>query len=362
MTTIRNIMFFLLILKSLIIQSASKPLVEQKSVMNYKNAPIKKFDLNHIYIENLWKKIFFPKKKSLSGRKISHKKNIIITNIETEELRSRINNLNQKSQIKILKYNTIIHASVESYLRMGKYIGKILSLSDYYFPMFEEKLETYHLPKELKYIAIVESNLNSTITSKAGAQGIWQFMSETGKIYHLDINHIYDERNDPVKSTEAACRYFKHLYNKMGNWELVLAAYNAGPGTIEKIIQRHKEKKDFWSLWEFLPKETKNYIPKFIAINYVMNYYKEHNIPSYSRFHLKYKETGLVSIKEKVSLRSLSSALNVSYQDLKFLNPQYLVDIIPIGEKFFLRLPRIKISLFKEREREGFFQKRKINF
>lgn len=347
-------MFFMLILKSLIIQSVSKPLVEQKSVMNYKNPPIKKLDLNHIYINNLWKKIFCGKKKFLS------KKNIIITNIEAEELKSRINNLNQKSQIKILKYNTIIHASVESYLRMGKYIGKILSLSDYYFPMFEEKLETYHIPKELKYIAIIESNLNPTITSKAGAQGIWQFMSETGKIYHLDINHIYDERNDPVKSTEAACRYFKHLYNKMGNWELVLAAYNAGPGTIEKIIQHHKGKKDFWSLWEFLPKETKNYIPKFIAINYVMNYYKEHNIPSYPHFHLKYKETGLVFIKEKASLRSLASTLNISYQDLRFLNPQYLVDIIiPTEEKFSLRLPRVKISLFKEREREGFFSKKK---
>ncbi|WP_235609623.1 lytic transglycosylase domain-containing protein [Blattabacterium punctulatus] len=346
----------MLILKSLIIQSVSKSFIEQKSKINYnKSIPIQKFDINHIYIDNLWKKIFGIQKKYFFGKKNylqNNKQTLIITNIDANELRSRINNLNQKSQIKILKYNTIIHASVESYLRMGKYIGKIISLSNFYFPMFEEKLEKYRIPKELKYIAIIESNLNPTITSKSGAQGIWQFMPKTGKIYNLHINNIYDERNDPFKSTEAACRYFKYLYNKIGNWELVLAAYNAGPSTIDKIIRLHN-KKDFWSLWNFFPKETKNYIPKFIAINYIMNYYKEHNIqqPLYSHFHIRFNDTVLIPIKKKISLKSFSSEFNISYKDLMFLNPQYLVDIITPenGDKYFLRLPKGKISILKEK-------------
>ncbi|WP_238858476.1 lytic transglycosylase domain-containing protein [Blattabacterium cuenoti] len=348
-------MFFILILKSMMVQSVSKTFIQQKSVINYKNISLPN------PIDNLWKKFFFNKKKYFKKKNI-HKKNIIITNIDSDELKLRIHNLNKKSQIKILKYNTIIHASVESYLRMGKYIGKIISLSEFYFPMFEEKLENYHIPKELKYIAIIESNLNATITSKTGAQGIWQFMPETGKIYNLNKNYIYDERNDPVKSTEAACKYFKYLYNKIGNWELVLAAYNAGPGTINKILKLYN-KKDFWSLWDFFPKETKNYIPKFIAINYIMNYYKEHNIPTYSHNNIKYKDTILLPIKRKISLKLFSSEFNISYKDLIFLNPQYLVDVIPDGEKYFLRLPKNKVSIIKKSffyKKEKFLSKESI--
>ncbi|WP_185860750.1 lytic transglycosylase domain-containing protein [Blattabacterium cuenoti] len=358
-TTVRNFMFFVFILKSLVIQSISKSLLEQKNVINFhKNIYHPKLDLNNIYIERLWKKMLVGKKKFLSAKKISHnhKKNIVIININAEELRLRLNFLNKKSQIKILKYNNVVHISVESYLRMSKYIGKIISLSDFYFPMFEEKLEHYRLPKELKYLAIIESNLNPVVTSKAGAQGLWQFMPKTGKIYNLDSNNTYDERNDPVKSTEAACRYLKFLYKKIGNWELVLAAYNAGPGTVDKILERHKNKKNFWELWEFFPKETQNYIPKFIAINYVMNYYKDHNISAYySSYPYRYKETVLIPIKEKISLKFFSYHLNISYQDLIFLNPQYFVDIIPSGHK--LRLPKNKILLFRSKERFLFKKK-----
>ncbi|WP_238783760.1 lytic transglycosylase domain-containing protein [Blattabacterium cuenoti] len=346
----------------MIIQSASKPfIVEPKSVYK-KNIPIKKFDLNHLSnIDNLWKKLFRVKRKSFKKKKSA--KNIIITNINSDELRLRIYHLNQKSQMKILKYNTIIHASVESYLRMGRYIGKLISLAEYYFPIFEEKFDSFYLPKELKYIAIIESNLNPKITSKVGAKGIWQFMNETGKTYHLNVNRFYDERNDPIKSTEAACKYFKYLYKKIGNWELVLAAYNAGPGKIDQIIQNNKGKKDFWGLLDSLPRETRNYIPKFIAINYVMNYYKEHNIiPFHQHHHLKYRDTILVPIKGKVSLKYLSSLLKIPYKDLIFLNPQYLVDVISPGENIFIRLPKIKSLILRERGKEGFFSRKKINY
>ncbi|WP_341657944.1 lytic transglycosylase domain-containing protein [Blattabacterium cuenoti] len=347
-TKIRNIMFFVFILKSLVVQSISKSFLEQKNVIN--------LDLNNIHAEKLWNKTLGGKKKSLSGKKYSKNKNTAIINVNTEELKRRLNFLNQKSQIKILKYNSIVHASIESYLRMNKYIGKIISLSDFFFPMFEEKLENYHLPKELKYLAIIESNLNPIVTSKAGAKGIWQFMPETGKIYNLDINHLYDERNDPIKSTEAACRYLKFLYKKIGNWEFVLAAYNAGPGTVEKILQRSKNRKNFWELLEFFPKETQNYIPKFIAINYVMNYYKEHNIYKhyFSPYKYKIKETILIPIKQKISLKFYALNLNISYQDLILLNPKYLVDLIPSGNK--LRLPKNKIFLFKSKNK--FFLKK----
>ncbi|WP_341662597.1 lytic transglycosylase domain-containing protein [Blattabacterium cuenoti] len=350
-TTIRNIMFFVFILKSLVIQSLSKPFLEQKNVINYhKNVFNPKLDLNNLHAEKLWNKTLGGKKKYLSGKKYSQnkKKNTVILNVNTEELKRRLNFLNQKSQIKILKYNSIVHASIESYLRMNKYIGKIISLSDFFFPMFEEKLENYRLPKELKYLAIIESNLNPIVTSKAGAKGIWQFMPETGKIYNLDINHLYDERNDPIKSTEAACRYLKFLYKKIGNWEFVLAAYNAGPGTVDKILQKSKNRKNFWELLEFFPKETQNYIPKFIAINYVMNYYKEHNIYKHysSPYKYKYKETILIPIKQKISLKFFAFNLNIPYQDLILLNPQYFVDLIPSGNK--LRLPKNKIFLFNK--------------
>ncbi|WP_238784165.1 lytic transglycosylase domain-containing protein [Blattabacterium cuenoti] len=349
-------MFFVFILKSLVIQSASKPFLEQKNVINFhKKIYSQKLDLNNIHTEKLWDKMLEIKRKSFHEHEKKlfhnhhHRKNILITNISSEELRMKLNFLNQKSQIKILRYNTIVHASVESFLRMEKYIGKIISLSEFYFPMFEEKFDKYRLPKELKYLAIIESNLNPIVTSKAGAKGIWQFMPGTGKIYNLHINKIYDERNDPIKSTEAACRYLKFLYKKIGNWELVLAAYNAGPGTVDKILQRHSHnKKNFWELWEFFPKETQNYIPKFIAINYIMNFYREHNIPFYTHKY-KYKETMLIPVKEKISLKFLAYNLNISYQDLIFLNPKYLVDRIPSGNK--LRIPKNKIFLFKKKRR-----------
>ncbi|BBA16980.1 lytic transglycosylase domain-containing protein [Blattabacterium cuenoti] len=355
---IRNIMFFVFILKSLFIQTISEPFLKQKNTINFHKNTNNNPKLDFIYTEKLWNKMSGWKKKTLSGKKISHKKknnvntNTVIININMEELKRRLNFLNQRSQIKILKYNSIVHASVESYLRMSKYIEKIISLSDFYFPMFEEKLEKHHLPKELKYLAIVESSLNPVVTSKAGAKGIWQFMPETGKIYNLDINHIYDERNDPIKSTEAACRYLKFLYKKIGNWELVLAAYNAGPKTVDKILQRYssKNRNKFWELWEFFPKETQNYIPKFIAINYVMNYYKEHNIyKHYSYFKYKYKETMLIPIKHKISLKFYACNLNIFYRDLIFLNPKYLVDLIPSGNK--LRLPINKILFLNNKKR-----------
>ncbi|WP_185882443.1 lytic transglycosylase domain-containing protein [Blattabacterium cuenoti] len=271
------IFFILVVLTHITLYSASLSLkklyYKQKHniIISIKNKKYSHFYHNQ-YIDKLWGGMF--------DIMYSKNKKIIITNIEEKYLKIRIHNLNQKSKMKIFKYNTMVHASIESYLRMSKYIGKMIYLSNVYFPMIDKKLKNYHLPKELKYLAIIESSLNPYATSIMGAKGLWQFMYDTGKIYGLKINYIHDDRIDPFKSTEAACRYFRYLYEHIKNWELVLYAYNLGPKKINKILVGISHyKKNNYKMLDFLPKETKNYITRFIAMNYVMNYYKEHHIP-----------------------------------------------------------------------------------
>ncbi len=327
----------------MIVQSFSKPFSEQNRILIHpKNLFIQRAYIRNI--EKLCMIVIGCQSQFSYCKKNNKKKQFTIININSDKLKFRINSINKKSQMRILKYNTMVHASVEKYLRMGKYMGKIISLSDFYLPMFEEKLNEYKLPKELKYLPIVESNLNPTITSKSGAKGIWQFMPKTGKIYNLNIFRNIDDRNDPVKSTIAACRYLKFLYKKIKNWELVLAAYNSGIKNIYKILKNHN-KKDFWILLNFFSKETQNYIPNFIAINYIMNYYKEHKIPVFNYYchKYKYKETILIPIKEQISMRFFSYSLNISHQDLFFLNPKYIIfKLIPYKKRLFLRLPKQK--------------------
>ncbi|XOD67373.1 MAG: lytic transglycosylase domain-containing protein [Flavobacteriales bacterium Tduv] len=304
-------------------------------------------DLNYIQdIDNIWRNRF-QKSEIFSGKDINGE---LITTIEAELLKERIQKLNQEFQTDMLQYNTTVHAAVESYLRMGKHLGNVFALAEFYFPLFEKILSKYNIPKELKYLAIVESNLNAKATSRTGAQGLWQFMPQTGRLYALQKTEIYDDRNDPIKATEAACQYLKDLYDRIGDWALVLASYNAGPGTIERALQHSGSKKDFWSLQSYLPIETRNYVPKFIAVSYVLNYYKEHNIlPEQS--HLKYDQTELIPVNKKVSLNLLAQELNLSREKLNFLNPQYFLGIVPEGGQFLLRLPKDKIALFEQKEK-----------
>lgn len=306
-------------------------------------------------IDNIWRDGFqkseLPSEKDINGE--------LIINIEVDLLKERIQTLNQEFQTDILKYNTTVHAAVESYLRMGKYLGKLFALAEFYFPLFEKILSKYNIPKELKYLAIVESNLNAKATSRAGAQGLWQFMPQTGRLYALEKTSLYDDRNDPIKSTEAACRYLKDLYDRIGDWSLVLASYNAGPGTIERALQRSGSEKDFWILQSYLPRETRNYVPKFIAVSYVMNYYKEHKILP-EQFHLSYDQTELIPVNRKISLNLLAQELNISSKKLNFLNPQYFLGIIPEGGQFLLRLPKDKIALFEEKEDTIYAQGKKL--
>ncbi|MBL4653158.1 MAG: LysM peptidoglycan-binding domain-containing protein [Flavobacteriales bacterium] len=250
-----------------------------------------------------------------------------------------------------LDYNKNVKGFIKLYTeRRRELTSRILGLSHMYFPMFEEQLAKYDLPQEFKYLAIVESALKPTAKSRAGATGLWQFMYRTGKMYHLDSDSYHDDRKDPYLATDAACQYFELLYSMYGNWELVLAAYNCGPGNVNKAIRRSGGKKDYWELWPYLPRETRGYVPAFIAVNYVMNNAAEHNLYPIEPL-TTFFEYDTVYVKEDVSFEQISEALDIDMELLAFLNPRYTRKYIPNSEKpNVLYLPHNKVGLFIENE------------
>ena len=241
-----------------------------------------------------------------------------------------------------LVYNPIVRSYIDMYTERQKTgVGYFLGKSSYFFPIFEKALDKYNLPLELKYLPIIESALNPTIVSKAGATGLWQFMIGTGKMYNLEINSLVDERRDPVKSSEAAAKYLKDLYDIYNDWILVLAAYNCGPGNVNKAIKKSGGETDYWAIYNYLPKETRGYVPAFIAAAYVMNYSKEHNICP-----IEYKYTvslDTIHIDKQVHLQQIADVLNISIDELRNLNPQFKKDIVPGDFRpYILRLPSMK--------------------
>jgi len=227
-----------------------------------------------------------------------------------------------------MPYNRIIRQFIDKYEETRrKQVAVMLGIGDYYFPMFEQMLEKYRMPNELKYLSVVESALNPNATSRVGATGLWQFMFGTGKSYGLEINSLVDERRDPQKSTEAAVRYLKDLYGIFGDWHLAIAAYNCGPGNVNKAIRRAGGKKDYWDIYYYLPRETRGYVPLFIAANYVMTYYKEHRIcPVRTEYPL---HTDTLMLSNKIHFDQIAGVIGVSKEDLVKLNPQYRREIIP---------------------------------
>lgn len=247
-----------------------------------------------------------------------------------------------------LQYNTVVKGYIEMYTtRKRELVARMMALSQLYFPMFEEQLDKYNLPLELKYLAICESALNPVAKSRAGAMGLWQFMYPTGKMYGLRVSSYVDERCDPYKSTIAACEYFKYLYGLFGDWQMVLAAYNGGPGTVNKAIRRSGGKKTYWEIRPYLPKETQGYVPAFIAVNYVMSYTAEHNL--YSAIPKKtFIQVDTVEIKKQLSFSQIAKVLDLTVEEIQYLNPVYKKGVIPVmqGEKSFLTLPTSKIGAF----------------
>ena len=247
-----------------------------------------------------------------------------------------------------LPYNEAVKKSIEAYtVRLRNKVSFMLGAANFYMPIFEEALDAYDLPLELKYLPIIESALNPTALSRRRASGLWQFILSTGKIYGLENNSLVDERRDPVKASWAASRYLKDLYNIYKDWSLVLAAYNCGPGNVNKAIRRANGSTDYWTLYYYLPRETRGYVPAFIAANYVMNYYCEHGIcPLESELPI---HTDTIQISKDLNLNQVAAVCNISIEQLRSLNPQYKKDIIPGNTKpYALRLPENQIGTFIE--------------
>ena len=248
-----------------------------------------------------------------------------------------------------LPYNERVRAFILRYVkRSPKQVARLMRMSEYYFPIFEEALERYGLPYELKYVPIIESALNPMAHSHAGAAGLWQFMPGTGKLFGLEINSLIDERMDPLKSTEAACRFLSSMYNVYQDWNLVIAAYNCGSGNVNKAIRRAEGKRDFWSIYPYLPRETRNYVPIFIAANYAMNYGQEHGICKAPIEKIMITDT--ICTTQRMHLQQVSDNLAIPMEELRRLNPQYSRDIVPGGNAYSLCLPADKIGLFIDKE------------
>lgn len=245
-----------------------------------------------------------------------------------------------------MSYNSTVRAYIKMYVRkMERNLNGMLSLAEYYFPFFDQALERYNLPHELKYLPIIESALNPQAVSRVGATGLWQFMSGTAKIYNLNINSLVDERKDPLKSSDAAARYLRDLYNIFGDWHLAIAAYNCGPKNINKAVARSGGKTNFWEIYRYLPKETRGYIPAYIAAAYVMNHYEKHNLrPNAVDIPI---ETDTLMIDKNVFFAQIIKFLPVDSLQLKVLNPQYKEELIPgAASACCLRLPMEHIPTF----------------
>ena len=261
-----------------------------------------------------------------------------------------IDRLHRMPTIMEMPYNEVVQSCIDRYTsRMRQSVSYFLGASNFYMPIFEEALDLYQLPLELKYLPVIESALNPTAVSRVGATGLWQFMLTTGKAYGLNVNTLVDERRDPVKASFAAARYLRDLYNIFGDWNLVIAAYNCGPENINKAIRRSGGEKDYWKIYPYLPKETRGYVPAFIAANYVMNYYCEHNIcPMKSQLPVK---TDTVMVDRNVNFSQIASVCELDISMIRALNPAYRRDIVPgATTPSPIRLPISDISTFIDRQ------------
>ena len=257
-----------------------------------------------------------------------------------------INRLLRLPTVMEMVHNEVVQKFIDRYSgRLRHSISYMLGASNFYIPIFEEALEAYQLPLELKYLPIIESALNPKAVSRVGASGLWQFMIGTGKQYGLQVNSLVDERRDPIKSSYAAARYLSDLYKIFGDWNLVIAAYNCGPENINKAIRRSNGNKDYWEIYPYLPKETRGYVPAFIAANYIMTYYSLHNIcPMSTRLPAK---TDTVMVNKNVHLEQVAEVIGINIDLLRSLNPMYRRDIIPgATEPYALRLPLTEVGKF----------------
>jgi membrane-bound lytic murein transglycosylase D len=271
--------------------------------------------------------------------------------LSTELLKARFKEMDAKSPFNI-QYNPAVENVIKSFLKnRKKSFERLMAISEYYFPMFEEALAKQNVPLEIKYLAIVESALNPKAVSRVGATGLWQFMYQTGKEYDLKVDSFVDERSDPLKSSKAATQYMTNMFRIFGDWELVLASYNSGAGNVAKAIRRSGGQQNYWNIRKYLPKETQGYVPAFLATMYIYEYHKEHGIVP-NRAVVKHFETDTVMIKKEMSFKQIADLMDVPVSQIQLLNPSYKMNVVPFypNKPHFLRLPKEKIAVFTSNE------------
>lgn len=271
--------------------------------------------------------------------------------LPTEVLKKRLEELNARTPFNV-EYNTSLESVIRGYLKNRRNtLARLMALSDYYFPMFEEQLDRYGLPLEMKYLAIVESALEPRATSRVGAQGLWQFMFATGKMFGLEVSSYVDERSDPLLATEAACKYLKSLEKSLGDWDLALAAYNSGPGNVAKALRRAGGHRNYWNIRQHLPRETAGYVPAFLATMYIFEFAEEHGFKSDGP-QFPFIATDTIHVKKMITLQHVAEVTNLDLEEVRFLNPSYKLDIIPVvkDENYTLRLPIDAIGKFVANE------------
>lgn len=276
---------------------------------------------------------------------------IVDYELPTALLKERLAAMDAKSPFNI-EYNQGLENIIKSFLKnRKKSFERLMGTSEYYFPLFEEALAKQNVPLEIKYLAIVESALNPKAVSKMGATGLWQFMYQTGKQYGLKIDSYVDERSDPLKASEAAAQYMTNMYKIFGDWDLVLASYNSGPGNVAKAIRRSGGQQNYWNIRKNLPKETQGYVPAFLATMYIYEYHKEHGIVP-NRAAVKHFATDTIMIKKQMTFKQISDLLDVPVAQLQVLNPSYKLNVIPFyhDQNHYLRLPQEKIAVFASNE------------
>ena len=271
--------------------------------------------------------------------------------LPTELLKSRLALMDEKSPFNI-EYNQGLENIIKSFLKnRKKSFERLMAISEFYFPMFEEAMARQNVPLEIKYLAVVESALNPKAVSRVGATGLWQFMFQTGKQYGLNINTYVDDRSDPLKASDAAALYMSNMYKIFGDWDLVLASYNSGPGNVAKAIRRSGGQQNFWNIRKHLPKETQGYVPAFLATMYIYEYHKEHGIVP-NRAVIKHFATDTIMVKREITFKQISDLIDIPVSQLQLLNPAYKRDVVPFieGENHYLRMPNDKVAIYTSNE------------
>lgn len=277
--------------------------------------------------------------------------NVDYPELPTDTLKARLKELDARTPFNV-EYNPALESVIKSYLKNRREtLQKLITLSAFYFPMFERELDNYNIPLEIKYLAVVESALKPRAKSRVGATGLWQFMYTTGIMYGLDVSSYVDERSDPIKSTEAAAKYLSKLYDIFGDWDLALAAYNSGPGNVTKAIRRSGGYKNYWNIRHNLPRETAGYLPAFLANMYIFEYAEAHGFKK-MKPEFAYIETDTIRVKQMITLDQVAEVTDVAIEELQFLNPSYKLDVIPYvkGKDYTLRLPMSAIGTFVNNE------------